>query len=379
MNKVLKDIADQFDKKTCVLETSYAYTNEDGDQYGNSVSEGDLVDGYPATVQGQASCIRDIMAQASDAGAIGVFYWEGAWIPVGTDYESNQKIWEEKGSGWASSYASVYDSQDAGKYYGGCSWDNQAMFDFEGRALPSLNVFKWVNYGANAPLKVMSYPEIYMEIGVGDLLTMPLSVDAFYNDPSVNDPVAVTWDEEQFGAIDTNIADTYTVDGTTAAGDTVTATIKVCNINYVKNPGFDEEDMSVWTINDDNGATDVQDKASDALSGTKAFHFYSESDLAFSVEQKLEIPGDGIYTASVNLQGGDLGDQSDIYLYVKVNGTEYKSDAVDLDGWCNWKNPKVTDISIDSGDEVIVGVYVSGAAKGWGTIDDFEFFSTQAR
>ena len=35
----------------------------------------------------------------------------------------NSSIWEEFGSGWASSYASEYDPEDAGKYYGGCSWD----------------------------------------------------------------------------------------------------------------------------------------------------------------------------------------------------------------------------------------------------------------
>ena len=51
-------------------------------------------------------------------------------------------IWEKYGSGWASSYASEYDSEDAGKYYGGPSWDNQALFDFEGHPLPSIEMFK---------------------------------------------------------------------------------------------------------------------------------------------------------------------------------------------------------------------------------------------
>ena len=60
-------------------------------------------------------------------------------------------------------------------------------------------------------------------------------------------------------------------------GTSVTAAVKVMNINYVKNPGFDETDMSMWTV-EDRGAgdsTDVQKKASDALSGENAFHFYS--------------------------------------------------------------------------------------------------------
>ena len=122
-----------------------SYTSEDGDGSANSlVGVNDLVDGYPATVQGQASMIRDVCAAASEVGALGIFYWEGTWIPVGEATADNAPIWEEFGSGWASSYASDYDPEDAGKYYGGCSWDNQAMFDFDGHPLESLNVFRMI-------------------------------------------------------------------------------------------------------------------------------------------------------------------------------------------------------------------------------------------
>ena len=60
---------------------------------------------------------------------------------------NNSSIWEQYGSGWASSYASDYDLEQAGKYYGGCSWDNQAFFDFNGYPLESLNVFKYIKNG----------------------------------------------------------------------------------------------------------------------------------------------------------------------------------------------------------------------------------------
>ncbi len=87
----------------------------------------------------------NVVANASEAGASGVFCWEGAWIPVGKG--DNSAIWEKYGSGWASSYASDYDPEDAGLYYGGSSWDNQAFFDFEGHPLASINVWKYLKYG----------------------------------------------------------------------------------------------------------------------------------------------------------------------------------------------------------------------------------------
>lgn len=47
-------------------------------------------------------------------------------------------------------YAADYDPLEAGLYYGGSSWDNQAMFDFDGHPRASLNVFKYLKYGSNA-------------------------------------------------------------------------------------------------------------------------------------------------------------------------------------------------------------------------------------
>ncbi len=159
MQTVAKNIQDKYDKKVLIAETSYCYTSEDGDGSGNSFDGvEDLVEGYAATVQSQASMIRDICAAAEEVGVLGIFYWEGTWIPVGPADEDNSPLWEEFGSGWASSYASDYDPEDAGLYYGGCSWDNQAMFDFEGHPLASLNVFKYLKYGADAPLKIDSIP-----------------------------------------------------------------------------------------------------------------------------------------------------------------------------------------------------------------------------
>ena len=82
---------------------------------------------------------------------IGVFYWEGTWITVGgSSYEENRVLWEKYGAGWATSYAVGYDPVDAGKWYGGCTVDNQALFDERGRALESLKIFALMREG-NTP------------------------------------------------------------------------------------------------------------------------------------------------------------------------------------------------------------------------------------
>ncbi len=150
MQSVIENIVQKYGKQAMVAETSYPYTAKDGDGSGNSFpGDRDLVEGYGANVQGQAQSVRDIAAAVSEAGGMGICYWEGVWIPVGPASDDNSKIWEKYGSGWASSYAGSYDPDDAGKYYGGCSWDNQAMFDFEGHPLDSLNVFKYIRTGSN--------------------------------------------------------------------------------------------------------------------------------------------------------------------------------------------------------------------------------------
>lgn len=130
-------VKEKYNKETCILETSWSYTEEDGDGFANSFSESAVSD-YEVSVEGQKKYILDIVKAAYDADAIGVFYWGGEWIPVGRNKEENTVLWEQYGSGWASSFAGEYDSEDAGRYYGGSGWDNQALFDFEGKALDSL-------------------------------------------------------------------------------------------------------------------------------------------------------------------------------------------------------------------------------------------------
>jgi len=381
MTAVLKDVKKTFGKETLVLETSYCYTLEDGDGFDNSVGEDDLLPEYAASVQSQANCVRDVIAAASDASALGVFYWEGAWIPVGTPDQlaENEKKWEQYGSGWASSYAVKYDKDDAGQYYGGCAWDNQAMFDGTGHPLASLDVFKYVNYGTKCEQKVDFVEECTARVDIGGELKLPDRVGVIYNDRSKNSDEDVTLDDGQVSGIDTSRAGEYTVGGTLADGTEVTCLVEVEDKNWLSNPGFELNDISMWEVSyeGDLNPTDIQEKESDAMSGVNSFHFWSEDAQEFKVQQTVSGLGKGRYTATANIQGGDVGASAEILLYVIVDGKTVKSDPVQLTGWCEWQTPVISGIRVKDGAEVTVGVSVKCAAGGWGTMDDFSLMQVK--
>lgn len=368
-------IRDTYGKKVYVAENAYCYTAEDGDGSANSV-EGtdDLAEGYSASVQGQANEVRDVCAAASEAGAEGVFYWEGTWIPVGPADADNSALWEKYGSGWASSYASGYDPKDAGQYYGGCSWDNQAMFDFTGHPLASLNVFKYLKYGATAPLAVDSIPAVTVACNIGTDPELPDTVSVIYNDRS-EAQVPVIWNTDDVAAIDTENGGNFTVSGTLEDGTEVTAAVTVDRINYVQNPSFEDSDTSMWTVNysGETDPTDYQVKAADAHSGEVAFHFWSGSaDMDFSIEQSFTDLEPGTYELSAFSQGGDLSDDASMELYAMVDGRELTA-PFKLTTYADWQNPVIPEIKVTDG-SLTIGVRYKCNVNSWGTLDDVTLY-----
>ena len=371
LKNAITHIRNTYGKKVYVAENAYCYTAEDGDGSANSV-EGtdDLAEGYSASVQGQANEVRDVCAAASEAGAEGVFYWEGTWIPVGPADADNSDLWEKYGSGWASSYASGYDPKDAGQYYGGCSWDNQAMFDFTGHPLASLNVFKYLKYGATAPLAVDSIPEVTVACNIGTDPELPDTVSVIYNDRS-EAQVPVIWNTDDVAAIDTKNGGNFTVSGTLDDGTEVTAAVTVDRINYVQNPSFEDADSSMWTVNysGETNPTDYQVKAADAHSGEVAFHFWSGSaDMDFSIEQSFTDLEPGTYELSAFSQGGDLSDDAYMDLYALVDGKELTAPFM-LTTYADWQNPVIPEIEVTDG-SLTIGVRYKCNVNSWGTLDD---------
>ena len=133
----MKDMAERYHKEIIVAEVSMGFSVEDYGRYENLSS--DLRKGmatrpelleklpYPMTPEGQSAFMQDIMGRiASVNGGRGFYYWEPGWIPV-------------PGCGWATAEALVYTGEQGP---GGNEWANQALFDYDGNALPALETIK---------------------------------------------------------------------------------------------------------------------------------------------------------------------------------------------------------------------------------------------
>ncbi len=135
----MNDIAKRFGKELIIAEVSMGYTMEDYKDYEkleDSERKGyatrpALVENidYPMTVQGQVDFTKDFLNRVSNVVnglGMGFFWWEPAWIPV-------------PGSGWATP-ASLKYMNDPGPC--GNEWANQALFDYDGNALPTWEVIR---------------------------------------------------------------------------------------------------------------------------------------------------------------------------------------------------------------------------------------------
>jgi arabinogalactan endo-1,4-beta-galactosidase len=378
LTNVLKNVANTYGKQVMVAETSYAYTAEDGDGHGNTAPKdsGQTLN-YPITVQGQATAVRDVIQAVADVGeaGIGVFYWEPAWLPVGpaNQHEQNKTIWEKYGSGWASSYASEYDPHDAGAWYGGSAVDNQALFDFTGKPLSSLNVFNYVHTGAIAPLKIDEIKDITVSAILGEDITLPESVAVTYNN-GTKGVTPVTWDAAALEQAISSGVGTYLIKGVVEGGATVKARLTINPENFVVNHSFENSNRPMWKVTYGNGAkphTTFQQKASDAKSGNYALHFYSGEGVNFTVEQTITGLEPGYYNLSMFLQGGDASN-SVMYLYAKSGDQELKANT-SVNGWVNWSNPKINEILVTDG-TITIGASIKANAGAWGTLDDFYLY-----
>lgn len=380
LTSVLKNIADTYGKKVVVTEAAYAYTYENGDMSGNIVGEGYNGLTYPVSVQGQANAIRDTMAAVYAVGeaGLGVFYWEPAWIPVGKDYDENFTVWEKYGSGWASSYSVDYDPNDAGLYYGGNAWDNQALFDFNGKPLESLNVFNYVFTGAETELYIEMLVDTDYSVKVGDTPVLPETVTAVFND-NHREEVAVEWNSEEINTALSKGVGYYEINGKVenAPEFKVICTLVITPDNLVKNSDFETGNLAGWNVTYNEGGSYVvaENNSNDARSGNYAMKFYDSNPVDFTSEYEFTELAAGTYTYSFFMQGG--AEFNDIITaYVKIDGKIVYETPVKLKGWVQWQYPIIEGIEVTDNQTVIIGVSVKCDKGAWGTVDDVAFYKT---
>ena len=376
LKTVLSAIRQQYGKQVMVAETSYAWTIEDGDFSGNTIGEGGAyVKPYPFTLQGQVNNLTDVIQAMHDIGGIGVFYWEGAWVPVpGGSWEANSELWEKHGAGWASSYAAEYDPSDAGKYYGGCACDNQTLFDFGGHALESLKTFKLIRQGNEVPVTVDALDDVTLMIDLTGEVVLPETVNAVMSDNS-RQAVPVEWEPYDAAAMKAGGVATYTIKGV-AGGMEATCQVAMIEYNYLQNWSFEDADKGEWVAQNLGGCEQlyIEEKKTDSVTGTKHYHFYSAKPgtVEFTLEQEVRDLPAGTYRYEIAVMGGD-GGTVEMYAYVKVGGTEVARQATTITSYNVWDTPVIEGVAVAEGDVVTVGLYVkcSGSGSGaWGKIDD---------
>ncbi|MBE6616670.1 MAG: extra-cellular endo-beta-1,4-galactanase [Ruminococcaceae bacterium] len=372
---VLSDISTKYGKKVMVAETSYAFTADDSDFYGNTIGEGgSIVKDYPFTEQGQANLVRDVIDTVVNKteGGIGVFYWEGTWISAGGDsYEENLALWEKNGSGWASSHAAEYDPNDAGKWYGGCAVDNQAFFDKNGKVLESLKVFALVRDGNIVANKADAIEDTNLIIDLNGDIVLPDTVNAVMLDNS-KEAIPVEWQNVDMEAMKSGGVAKYDILGT-AGGMTARCYVSMVEYNFLKNWSFEEGEEG-WTATAIGKFDElkVEDKVTDSMTGTFHYHFWGAAANAveFTLEQKVEDLKSGKYNYSISIMGGD-GGETDIYAYVKINGEIVYKAATEITVYNEWHTATINGIEYTAGDEITVGIYVKCAGpNAWGKIDD---------
>lgn len=394
---VLTNIADNYGKEVMVAETSWATTLDDGDGHDNTVRVGnnDVDMSYDFSLQGQAdeiTAVANAVTAVGNAG-IGMFYWEPAWIPVENAYdsdgyqnesivESNKTKWEQYGSGWASSYSKEYDPEDAGKWYGGSAIDNQAWFDFNGKALDTVNIYNYIRSGATTDVRPLraTADSVTVEYSQLDSLKLPASVTIKYNDGTVESVDSVKWNDSQVSAAKKKGVGTYVISGvcTAASGAEINATFRLCieYDNELLNGKFDGTDtFANWVLSDNVifNTTDISVNSRNNSAGCA--HFYTDKAGASATATQTVKLKAGKYALTGYIQGGGNG-TSDVFSIKAIVGDETYTAAGELSGWKVWSNPTIDEIVITEDDtEIQVVLSIENTTAGvWGSFDDIALY-----
>lgn len=362
----LEFISKRYGKEMAVVETAYGFTEEDGDDQGNVfLVYSDKEHGYVPSVQGQATAVRDVIAAVSSVkGGVGVFYWEPAWIPV-------------KGAGVSNKE--------------GDTWENQAMFDFKGRVLPSLNVFGLVAgldpvenvWGGSAkngsgfvPYAMADKLEVTAKPGNVPALPSKIKI-ALTNDSEQLYDVSwekVDWKNQKEGKV--------VVHGTIKNVNfqpEITVILSNCE-NLIDDPSFEkgvqikDGKLGNWTLNGSSTACYMENNKSNAHSGNWTYKYWLGSAFKSILSQEIAVQN-GTYELSVWAMGG--GGENNIRLFAaNFDGTKKQiTSKITNEGWQVWKQYKIK-VPVTNG-KITVGIYLDTNPDCWGNFDDVELVKVE--
>lgn len=113
VGSALSTLINTYHKRLMIVETAYPFTLTNADSANNILDSLALIDGYPATQQGQIDYLNQLKTVVKNAGGEGVIYWEPAWVST-----SCSTLWGQ-----------------------GSHWDNATLFDNTNKATLGLKFY----------------------------------------------------------------------------------------------------------------------------------------------------------------------------------------------------------------------------------------------
>ncbi|UPW19691.1 glycosyl hydrolase 53 family protein [Agarivorans sp. TSD2052] len=334
----LSTLSQRYKKPVVVAETAYAYTLDNLDNTNNIFGKQQQNDGgFTASVQGQASALREIFNAVATVPAqqgLGVFYWEPAWLR----------------GGWVTGQ--------------GNAWENQALFDLNGKVLASMNVFSLIHQDAlsEAPILVSTATPTY-QFSKNQSITLPDTIAATYSDDSVRE-VPVQWSLKNLP--NSQQAGTYSISGLSNTQHPVNAWIVVSNQeNHITNPGFEDGHLAPW-----HSSSKVFKVSNEqALSGQYALNYWAGKSQKVALTQEITGLPVGRYQLSANMMGKPLK-QGSISLLASTT-TKYYPLRFSPSGWNNWQHYSTEIVSVTDG-KLSLSIKADLPADSWGWIDDLQ-------
>ena len=260
------------------------------------------------------------------------------------------------------------------------------MFDYEGRALPSLAVWNLV-YGNNRgqvtnvwggsakngsgfvpydladPIKITTMP------GVAPIL--PKMIKVVYTNDKENSVIA-SWEKHDWAAEKT--PRTMTIQAGLSGSDfKVPAEIEISSrINLMEDNSFESGKLGKWKLNGSDTACFVENNKSNSHTGKWTYKYWLGTGFKSVLTQEFKNLENGTYVVTLWAMGG--GGENDIRLLAaNFDGSKKQiSTHIENTGWLAWKKYRI-EVPVTK-NQMTIGIYLDTNAGNWGNFDDVEFY-----